>query len=57
MIGWIPCYVLARIKVSEMSFLGIPDPMIWLSYVGCIACVLFSAIWWYIKREEVSDDE
>lgn len=40
-----------------MSFLGIPDPMIWLSYVGCIACVLFSAIWWYFKREEVSDDE
>ena len=39
-----------------MSLFGIPDPWIWMSYVGCIASVLFCAVWSYIKDKEVSED-
>lgn len=50
--------MLARYKVKKMSFLGIPDPMIWLSYVGCFACVLFCLVWGHLKDKEFeSDDE
>lgn len=49
--------MLARIKVRKMSFLGIPDPMIWLSYVGCVACVIFSAVWWFVKKDECDTDD
>ncbi len=48
--------MLARCKVNKMSFLGIPDPMIWLSYVGCFATVLFCLVWGHLKDKEVADD-
>lgn len=40
-----------------MSLFGIPDPMIWLSYVGCIACVVFCIVWAHVKDDEVESDE
>ena len=40
-----------------MSLFGIPDPWIWMSYVGCIASVIFCAVWSYVKRDEGEDDE
>ena len=37
-----------------MSLFGIPDPWIWMSYVGCFA---FCIIWAHLKdKEEESDD-
>lgn len=39
-----------------MSFLGIPDPTIWLSYVGCVLCVVFCIIWGHLKNKELKDD-
>ena len=40
-----------------MSFLGIPDPMIWLSYVGCVACVALCLIWGHIREKGMKDDD
>ena len=40
-----------------MSLFGIPDPWIWMSYVGCFACVAFCIIWAHLKdKEEEADD-
>lgn len=39
-----------------MSLLGIPDPMIWLSYVGSVLCVAFCVIYGHIKNKELSED-
>ncbi len=40
-----------------MSFLGIPDPWIWMSYVGCVVCVAFCIFWAHKKDGEVESDE
>ena len=40
-----------------MSLFGIPDPWIWMSYVGCIACVAFCIIWAHLKDKEAETDE
>ncbi len=43
---------------EQMSLFGIPDPWIWMSYVGCVVCVAFCIVWAHIKgKEEVEDDE
>ncbi len=31
--------------------------MIWLSYVGCFACVAFCLIWGHLKEKEMADDD
>ena len=31
---------------------GIDDPYIWLAYVGSFACVIFSCIYAWLKRNE-----
>ena len=40
-----------------MSLFGIPDPAVWLAYVGCIATIAFCAVWAYVKNKEGSEDE
>ena len=40
-----------------MSLFGIPDPWMWMSYIGCIACVAFCCIWVWLKKDEVEEDE
>ena len=40
-----------------MSFLGIPDPWIWMSYVGCVLCVAFCIFWAHKKDGEAESDE
>lgn len=49
--------MLARNKVKNMSLFGIPDPWIWMAYVGCFACVAFCAVWYWLKKDEVEEDE
>ncbi len=40
-----------------MSLFGIPDPWIWMPYVGCIACVIFCIVWARLKDKEEEPDE
>jgi len=40
-----------------MSLFGIPDPAVWLAYVGCIATIAFSVIWTIVKSKEVPEDD
>ena len=42
---------------NKMSLFGIPDPWIWMSYVGCILCVGFCIVWAHLKDKEVESDE
>ena len=54
-----PCYMLARNKVKQMTLLGIPDPMVWMAYVGSVACVVFCVVYGHFKckQEEAEEDE
>lgn len=40
-----------------MSFLGIPDPWIWMSYVGCFLCVAFCVVYGFIQGRKVTEEE
>ena len=40
-----------------MTLLGIPDPWIWMAYVGCFVSVAFCCIYGYFKGKSEGDDE
>ncbi|MGN1044760.1 MAG: symporter small accessory protein [Candidatus Methanomethylophilaceae archaeon] len=40
-----------------MSLFGIPDPTVWLAYVGSVLCVVFCAVWAYLKDKEAPEDD
>ncbi len=40
-----------------MALFGIPDPWIWMSYVGCILSVVFCCAYGYIKGKSDEEDE
>ena len=40
-----------------MTLLGIPDPWIWMAYIGCIVCVVFCCIYGYMKGGSAEEDE
>ena len=42
--------------VKEMTFMGIPDPMIWGAYVGCIVSVIFCIGYSIIKSKDPEDE-
>ncbi len=51
--------MLARNKVKQMTLLGIPNPMVWMAYVGSVACVVFCVVYGHFKckQEEAEEDE
>ena len=40
-----------------MSVLGISDPWIWLSYVGCFRCVAFCVVYGAIQGRKGTEEE
>ena len=49
--------MLAWVKVKDMSVLGIADPWIWLSYVGCFLCVAFCVAYGLIQGRKGAGEE
>ncbi len=49
--------MLAWVKVKDMSVLGIADPWIWLSYVGCFLCVAFCVAYGLIQGRKGAEEE
>ena len=40
-----------------MSLFGIPDPAVWLAYIGCIATIAFCVVWAVVKNKGDSEDD
>lgn len=40
-----------------MTLFGIPDPWIWMAYVGCIACVIFCCAYGFVKGRSNGEED